>query len=176
MVIYTIGHSTRSINDFLDILRHYKINFIADVRRWPKSSHNPQYNKENLEKVLKKVDIEYIWLGEELGGYRSLKDIEAVKHKRGKCLKSGGFKNYVAYMNTKSFKKGLKTLLELSRKANIAIMCAEILYWKCHRSIISDKLKSIGQEVVHIIDKEHFYPHEYTKCARIERGKLIYSF
>lgn len=172
--IYTIGHSTRSIEEFVNILKFYKIEYLIDVRRWPSSSRNPQYNCDALEQSLIKSKINYVWLGESLGGYRKLTDKEFKKHQPGKCLRSSGFRHYAAYMKTEEFQKGFNRLLKLSRQRVTAIMCAEKLYFKCHRMLISDKLKSIGVKVIHIIDKDHVVNHSYSTCAKIENGELIY--
>jgi len=150
MEIYTLGHSTRTMEEFLDILRRHQIKCIVDVRRFPKSSRHPWFNKENLEKVLKEKKIKYLWLGKELGGYRGPKDIEEVGHKPGKCIKGQAFYNYCLYTESKSFKKGLKRLIKLSQKDLSAIMCAEKLYFKCHRMIIALRLKEKGIEVKHL--------------------------
>jgi len=138
MIIYTIGHSIRSEKEFMDILRYYKIKYVIDVRRWPTSSRNPHFNRESLEKSLAKEDIKYLWFGESMGGYRKLNENERIIHRPGKCLKSGGFQAYAAHMETKEFKNALDELLKLAKRYQIAIMCAEKFYWKCHRLLISD--------------------------------------
>lgn len=172
MIVYTIGHSILSIEKFIDILKHYKINYIIDVRRWPTSTRNPHFNRENLEKSLSREKIKYAWFGEAMGGYRKLKERE--KHRVGKCLKSGGFRNYAAHMKTEEFEKALKKLIKIAKEYQIAVMCAERLYFKCHRLLISDKLKSLNIEVIHILDKDHSISHDYSFCAKIEKGKLVY--
>lgn len=172
MIIYTIGHSILSIESFIDILKHYKIDYIVDVRRWPASTRNPHFNRDDLEKSLSQEKIKYTWFGEAMGGYRKLK--ECGKHRVGKCLKSGGFRNYAAHMETEKFKKTLEKLIEIVKNHRTAIMCAERLYFKCHRLLISDKLKSLGIEVIHILSKDHSSSHNYSHCAKIEKGKLVY--
>lgn len=174
MMIYTIGHSTLDIEAFIDILKHYKIKCLIDVRRWPSSLRNPQYNHKNLKDDLGAEKIKYFWLGDTLGGYRKLTDKEFRAHEPGKCLRVDSFRQYAAYTQTDEFKKGLNEILGIAESCQTAIMCAEKLYFKCHRLLISDKLKSIGIKVIHIFDKERAQEHKYSSCARIRRGKLVY--
>lgn len=138
-LIYTIGHSNRSLDKFIDILKFFRIETLIDVRRFPKSIYNPQFNKENLNIILPQSNIEYFWI-EKLGGFRK-----------------GG---YLEYMNSKEFKEGLKRLIEIAKKKKSAIMCAEILWFKCHRRFISEKLASLGFKIVHIYDKNKIYEHK----------------
>ncbi|MEM5830120.1 MAG: DUF488 domain-containing protein [Candidatus Aenigmatarchaeota archaeon] len=130
-LVFTIGHSNREINDFLNLLKKHNIKILVDVRRFPTSKKFPWFNKENLKNVLGKHDIKYVHI-EELGGFRE-----------------GGYENY---MNTEEFKKGFKKLLELINKDVVCIMCAERFYWKCHRRFIIKKLKeNENVEVINII-------------------------
>lgn len=174
MTIYTIGHGTLAIRDFIDILRHYKIKCLVDVRRWPGSTHNPQYNRSALEKSLASEKIKYFWFGEALGGYRKLTEQEFAAHSPGKCLRVGGFRQYAAHMQTDEFKKGLNDLLGVAEGCRTAIMCAEKVYFKCHRMLISDKLKLDKIKVVHIFDKERAQEHEYSSCAKVKGKRLYY--
>jgi len=129
-VIYTIGYSGRKINDLISILKSYNINLLVDVRRWPTSKVD-DYKKENLKIKLSEAGINYIWLGDKLGGYRS----------------SG----YEAYMNTNSFKEGIKKLIELSKSNVICIFCLERKPKYCHRRFIAGALEERGFKVYHII-------------------------
>jgi len=138
-LIYTIGHSNRSLDKFIDILKFFRIETLIDVRRFPKSIYNPQFNKENLNIILHQNNIEYFWI-EKLGGFRK-----------------GG---YLEYMNSKEFKEGLKRLIEIAKKKKSAIMCAEILWFKCHRRFISEKISSLGFKIIHIYDKNKIYEHK----------------
>lgn len=174
MTIYTIGHSTLATDDFIAILKHYKIKCLVDVRRWPGSFHNPQFNRDVLEKSLAPEKIKYLWLGEELGGYRKLTAEELAAHNSGKCLRVGSFRQYAAYMQTDGFKNGLKKLLDVADACRTAIMCAEKVYFKCHRMLISDKLKSIGVDVIHIFDAKRTQEHKYSSCVKIKNGDLSY--
>ncbi len=143
--IYTIGHSNRTISELLLILRNHGIKVLVDVRRFPKSTRNPQFNRENLESQLRKQGIEYYWLGEELGGYRK-----------------GG---YQRYMKTEGYLKGIEKLLEIveSSNGNIVLMCSEKLWFKCHRRFIADTLVDLGYKVIHIIDLDKVQEHRRTK-------------
>lgn len=142
-MIYTIGHSTRSIDEFIDLLKQYNIALIVDVRRFPGSKKYPHFNRENLVKVLGEHSIKYFWLGELLGGFRK-----------------GG---YEAYTETEEFRKGIENLIQIMKQGTIAVMCAEIVWFRCHRRYISDKLVQLGYEVVHIIDGKRTYVHKLRK-------------
>lgn len=139
MKIYTIGHSTRTLEDFLDILKHYDIQLIIDVRKFPSSKKFPHFDKENLEKELSKGDIQYIHYPL-LGGYRK--------------------EGYKAFSESADFSCAIKNLLERIDDKNTAILCAEILWWRCHRRYIADKLRQLGYEIIHIFDKEKIQEHK----------------
>lgn len=138
MKIFTIGHSTRTLEDFVDVLKHYEIGIVIDVRHFPGSRKFPWFNKENLEQELPKNQIEYIHFPE-LGGFRK--------------------EGYLAFSQTEEFRDGVKKLLEIVDEKNSVIMCAEILFWRCHRKYISEELASQGVEVVHILNKEKTFEH-----------------
>ncbi len=139
MKFYTVGHSNRSFDDFCDILKHYGIQLVVDVRRFPESSKFPHFNRENLEVELDRCGIEYLYLGDLLGGYRD-----------------GG---YEEYMKTEDFKLGLGKLLFWGIDGKTAILCAEKLWHKCHRKFIADRLVELGHEVWHIIDIGNLEKH-----------------
>ncbi len=130
-LIYTIGTSNRTISEFIGILRHYKIKVLIDVRRFP-TSRFEHFKRENLEDLLKKANIDYLYLGKELGGYRAR-----------------GYENYI---KTEEFKKGLEFLKDLAKKKICAIMCSERFPWRCHRRFITLELRSYDWEVINIID------------------------
>lgn len=140
--VYTIGHSNRSLEEFIKILKFHKINVLVDVRRFPTSRIAPHFKRENLENKLPTHNIKYIWLGDLLGGYRS-----------------GGYKEY---MDSEEFNRGLKKLIEIitNSKGYVALMCSERLWFKCHRRFIANKLVEKGFEVIHIIDKERIQKHK----------------
>ncbi|RLE81764.1 MAG: DUF488 domain-containing protein [Thermoprotei archaeon] len=144
--VYTVGHSNRSFEEFLRILRYYKITAVIDVRSFPTSRKFPWFCREYLAKELPKSGIKYIWLGKLLGGYRK-----------------GG---YEEYMKSRSFKDGIEKLLEISSSHRVAIMCKERLWFKCHRRHISDVLKGLGVEVEHIIDIGKVYSHKRTRFLK----------
>ncbi len=131
---YTIGHSTRSIDEFIAILLHYKIEALVDVRSLPGSERLPHFNKENLAPVLEENGISYIHL-KELGGLR-----HTTKDSINKAWHNKSFRGYADYMQTTEFKDGLKTLIGIVDRARTAIMCAEVLPWRCHRSLIGDAM------------------------------------
>lgn len=140
--VYTIGHSTRNIEDFVDVLKHYNIELIIDVRRFPSSKKFPHFNKENLEQELTKNKIQYLHYPQ-LGGFRE-----------------GG---YDAFTKTDEFKTALDKLLEIIDKKNVAIMCAERDFWRCHRKYIAEVLSQLGHQVTHIQDKQKIYEHKAEK-------------
>jgi len=134
--IFTIGHSTRSFEEFLSLLKQFKISILVDVRRFP-TSKLEHFKKEKLEDFLKREGIEYIYLGEKLGGYRK-----------------GGYKRYI---ETEEFMEGIKELEKIAEKGRTAIMCAERFPWRCHRKYISMVLEKRGWKVAHILDHERVW-------------------
>jgi uncharacterized protein (DUF488 family) len=168
--IWTIGHSTRHINDFISLLEENGIKLLADVRSLPGSKRYPQFNQEALTDSLKARGIRYEHFPE-LGGRR-----KARSDSRNTTWRNASFRGYADYMETEEFQQGIKRLLELAREAGlVAIMCAEAVWWRCHRSLISDYLKSNGIDVVHILDANKIEPHPYTSAVRIVGGKLSYE-
>ncbi len=166
--VYTIGHSTLPIEEFIGILKNNGIDTLIDIRSIAGSNANPQFNAENLKKSLKKADIEYIWL-KELGGRRS----GLGKKSPNKCWKNASFRGYADYMMTKDFSEGIRLLKRYMKDKTTALMCAESLYWRCHRVMVSDYLKSRGYKILHIIGNKT-YPHKYSECAKVRKGKLSY--
>jgi uncharacterized protein (DUF488 family) len=167
--VWTIGHSTRGIEEFISLLKSFDIEVLADVRSIPGSSRFPQFNRETLAKSLDENSIKYVHIAE-LGGRRKGK-----KDSHNTAWKNASFRAYADYMETEGFRKGIDILLEESKINRTAIMCAEALWWKCHRSMISDYLKSIGIEVIHITGISKSEEHPYTKAAKIIDSKLTYS-
>jgi uncharacterized protein (DUF488 family) len=168
--IWTIGHSTRNIDGFVTLLEESGIKLLADVRSWPGSKRYPQFNKEALAESLNPHGIRYEHLPE-LGGRRKPKP-----DSRNTAWRNASFRGYADHMETEEFRKGVKHLLALAGKAGqTAIMCAEAVWWSCHRSLISDYLKSRGIEVRHILDANKTEPHPYTSAARIVNGRLSYE-
>ncbi len=167
--IWTVGHSTHSIEEFISMLRSFDIEVLTDVRSIPGSARNPQFNSEALAKSLNENKIKYIHIPD-LGGRRKVK-----KDSHNTAWRSDAFRGYADYMETEGFMKGIDTLMEIAANKRTAIMCAEAVWWRCHRSMISDYLKSLGLEVTHIMGISKSEPHPYTKAARITDGKLSYK-
>jgi len=170
---YTIGHSTRTIEDFISLLKAHRIEVLVDVRAFPVSTRNPQFNQKNLEMSLRQDGIEYIWSGKEFGGYRKKSDGLGEKSPN-KGWETEGFRIYADYMMSDSFKTAVDRLTEQAKNKIIACMCAEKFYWRCHRRLISDFLVSLGHEVWHIIESDSLRKHELTKFARLKEGVLYY--
>jgi uncharacterized protein (DUF488 family) len=164
--IYTIGHSTRKLEEFIEILKEYKIKILVDVRSIPKSRYNPQFNSIFLKDKLKRVGIKYLHL-EMLGGLRYSK-----KDSINMGWKNSSFRGYADYMQTKEFLDGLKELISKSKKEITAIMCAEAVPWRCHRSLISDALLIRKIKIIHIINKNSDFNHKLTSFAKV-KGKVI---
>jgi uncharacterized protein (DUF488 family) len=168
--IWTIGHSTRSIEDFIAALRANGIKLLVDVRTLPGSKRHPQFNKESLARSLGNAGIRYEHFPE-LGGLR-----KAKKDSRNTAWRNASFRGYADYMETEEFRKGVDRLAGLAGKVGpAAIMCAEALWWRCHRALISDFLKARGVEVIHIVDATKTEPHPFTSAARIVDGSLTYA-
>ena len=170
MRIWTIGHSTRSIDDFISLLEENGIRLLADVRSWPGSKRYPQFNREALAESLNAHGIRYEHFPE-LGGRR--KPNAAWQNT---AWRNASFRGYADHMETEEFRKGVERLLVLAGEAGpAAIMCAEAVWWRCHRSLISDYLKSRGIEVMHILDANKVEPHPFTSAARFVNGQLNYE-
>lgn len=168
-IVWTIGHSTRSIDDLILVLRAYHIELVVDVRRFPGSRRLPQFSAEFLEKSLADSGIDYRW-NPALGGRR-----RADSTMDDSAWQNAAFKAYAQHTETEEFSHGLNELLMLSEGLNTAIMCAELLWWRCHRRIISDVLLSLGVSVTHIRDELHADVHKIIPPARIVDGSLTYS-
>jgi uncharacterized protein (DUF488 family) len=172
--LFTIGHSSRTFDDFLSLLREFKISTLVDIRRFPGSRKFPHFNRQSLEAALSAFSetsplggpasgIEYLWL-EDLGGRRSGPDI-AESLNPG--LKNSGFRRYADYMQTEQFHSAVKRLLSVAAAKPTAIMCAEKLFWKCHRRLLSDYLAAQGVDVEHIIESGRLQSHTLTAGAVI---------
>jgi uncharacterized protein (DUF488 family) len=168
MKVWTVGHSTRSGEEFIQILRAQGVEVLVDVRTFPGSRRYPQFNREALSETLKESGIEYRH-EPRLGGRR-----KARPDSRNSAWRNEQFRGYADHMETEEFKNGVRELLELGSSKRVAIMCAEAVWWRCHRSLISDYLKAEGHEVVHILDEKKTEEHPYTSAARIVDGELSY--
>ncbi|MEM0143250.1 MAG: nicotinamide-nucleotide adenylyltransferase [Candidatus Parvarchaeum sp.] len=167
--IFTIGHSTRTINEFIGLLKSYAIKEVIDIRTVPKSLHNPQFNLASLKKSLSKAGINYLEI-KELGGLRS-----PIKDSKNVFWRNRSFRGYADYMQTKDFKEGIKKVLNESKNMRIALMCAEVLPWRCHRFLISDYLICRGFSVTHIMSYNHTIEHKINRHAINEKGILVYK-
>ncbi len=168
-IIWTIGHSTRTLDEFVGLLKSFQIECIADIRSYPGSRRFPHFNKESLENLLPKNDIKYIHLNE-LGGRR-----KARPDSINTGWRLAAFRGYADYMVTDSFKKAIRELEQMACKERVACMCAEGLWWRCHRSLVSDYLKFQGWSVMHIMSISKVQEHPYTSPAEIVNGELRYS-
>jgi len=166
--IWTIGHSTRTLDEFITLLQANEIELLVDVRTFPGSRKYPQFNKENLEKALPEKGIRYQHIPQ-LGGRRKI-----TPESPNISWRHPAFRAYADYMETPSFAEGIDLLTAEATEHRTAIMCSEAVWWRCHRSLISDYLKSTGWKVLHILDKGKVQEHPYTSAARIVDGKLSY--
>jgi uncharacterized protein (DUF488 family) len=169
-IIYTIGHSNRSIEQFLELLEENKIELLVDVRTFPMSRYNPQFNKEALFLALKHQGISYLHLAA-LGGRRG----KTNKSSHNTAWEHTSFRNYADYAETEPFREGLEELITLAREKRTAYMCAEALWWRCHRRIITDYLLARGWDVRHIMEPGKTQEAELNERAVIhENGTITY--
>jgi uncharacterized protein (DUF488 family) len=168
ITIWTIGHSTRKAEKFLELLQAHEIKVLVDVRSFPGSRRYPQFNREAMAEALGKIGIEYRH-DARLGGRRKPR---ADSHNT--AWKNPSFRAYADHMESEAFRSGVEELLEVAANERTAVMCAEAVWWRCHRSLISDYLKAEGHTVLHIIDQNKTEEHPFTSAARIVDGKLSY--
>lgn len=168
LTILTIGHSTRTVSEFIAMLKTYHVTLIVDVRRVPRSRHNQQFNKETLPTTLKTENIGYVHMPE-IGGLRRPKPDSVNIAWRNKS-----FRGYADYMQTKEFSEQLLNLMALARKDCVAIMCAEAVPWRCHRSLIADALVVRNVRVEHIIGKDSCLSHKLSEWAHVEGTNITY--
>lgn len=169
--IFTIGHGARSWEEFTSLLTAADISVLVDVRRYPQSRRHPHFSRERLEESLPCGGITYEWWGETLGGRRK----GDGSHNRHVAWRNASFRSYAAHMETQEFRDSLLDLEERSMSSRVAIMCAETLWWRCHRRLISDALVVDGRDVVHLgLGQDR--PHSLTPGARVEsNGTLVYE-
>ena len=166
--IYTIGHSTRTLEEFVNILKAYKIGLLVDVRSIPRSLYTPQFNEDNLLKILPENGIQYLHL-KKLGGLRSVK-----KDSTNGAWKNKSFRGFADYMQTKDFQDGLQELISLTKQQTVAIMCAEAVPWRCHRSMIGDALLVKHFKVIDIYNLNQNRPEKLTDFAKVTKNSLTY--
>lgn len=168
--VYTIGHSTRTIDEFIRLLRENDIQLLIDVRRFPGSKRHPQFNKSNLERSLNNANIDYLHM-EVLGGRRG----KPKKNSKNDGWTNSGFQAYADYINTTEAREAINKLIEYARQTTYALMCAEAVYWRCHRQLIADVLVARDLSVQHILGPKQVNKHRIKDMARIlEDGQVIY--
>ena len=167
--IWTVGHSTRSLDEFISLLAAHHITALVDVRSFPGSRRYPHFSKSALSQSLPSHGILYEH-NPQLGGRR-----RPSASSKNTAWKNASFRAYADHMESEEFRKGIETLLELAKSKRVAIMCAEALWWRCHRSLIADFLKADDVEVIHILDNNKTEQHPYTSAARIVEGELSYE-
>jgi uncharacterized protein (DUF488 family) len=166
--IFTIGHSTRSLDDFIELLQMNGVKEVVDVRTIPKSRHNPQYNSDDLKRSLKRNGI----------GYRHIKKLGGLRRTKEDSVNLGwrnaSFRGFADYMATTEFAEGIEMLIGLARSRETAIMCAEAVPWRCHRSLIGDALTKKGWLVRDIMSRTSTTTHRLTPFLRVRKGQLVY--
>lgn len=167
--IYTVGHSTRAFEELAALLTEFGIELVADVRSLPRSRRHPQFNAEELARWLPPLGIAYRHLPP-LGGLRR----RGAPDSPNTGWRSAGLRNYADHMATPEFAQALAELIGLSRQRRTAVMCAEALWWRCHRALISDALSVAGLAVGHIMGADQLSPHRLTPFLRLEEGRIIY--
>ena len=164
----TIGHSNRPLAEFLEMLQAHQVELLVDVRTVPRSRYNPQFNRDALPQPLAAVGI----------AYEHMPGLGGLRHPRSDSRNTGwrnlSFRGYADYMQTPEFATNLQKLVELDAGRRVAIMCAESVPWRCHRSLIADALLARGIPVTHILSATKANPHQLTSFARVEGGRLTY--
>jgi uncharacterized protein (DUF488 family) len=168
LTVFTVGHSTRSGEEFVRILKAHGVEVLVDVRTYPGSRRYPQFNREALSESLAQAGIKYKH-EPRLGGRRAPR---ADSHNT--AWRNPQFRGYADHMETDVFRKGVEDLLEVAGDARVSVMCAEAVWWRCHRGLLADYLKAKGHTVIHILDEKKTEEHPYTPAARIVDGQLSY--
>jgi uncharacterized protein (DUF488 family) len=167
-IIWTIGHSTRTFEELLEMLRSFKIQVVADIRSFPGSKKFPYFNKEILQNTFPENGVEYFHI-KKLGGRRKVN-----RDSKNTAWRHIAFRGYADYMESPDFKEGIKELEKIALQKRTAFMCSEAVWWRCHRSMVSDYLKANGWKVMHIMATGKAEEHPYTGPARIVNGMLSY--
>ena len=166
--VWTVGHSAQPLKTFLELLAHYRLEAVADVRRFPGSRRQPQFAREPLRRALSEQGIAYQWIVALGGRRRPRADSPNI------AWRNASFRGYADHIASAEFAEGLDALLEVAGRFRTTLMCAEAVWWRCHRALIADVLCVRGVEVIHILDETHTVVHPYTSPARIVRGRLTY--
>ena len=167
--LFTIGHSTRTLDELIAALQAHSIQTLVDIRAFPMSRRLPHFNRESLEKTLPESGIHYVWM-KALGGYRK----KMLAESPNIALRNASFRNYADYMLTPEFQRAMDELLQIAEQSGTAYMCAERVYFHCHRMLVSDWLVAHGHEVLHIDGTGPVKPHKLTAEARMVDGQMIY--
>jgi len=167
--LFTIGHSTRSLDELVEVLQAHAIKTLVDIRAFPMSRRLPHFNRESLEKALPAAGIQYVWI-QALGGYRK----KTREDSPNVALRSASFRNYADYMLTPEFEAAASELVRLAAQSRTAYMCAERMWFQCHRMLVSDWLVAHGHTVLHIDGKAEAKAHQLMAEARIVDNRLIY--
>lgn len=168
VTVWTVGHSTRSADDFIALLESHGIRQLVDVRTIPRSRHNPQFAKEELETSLRDAGIHYLHMPA-LGGLR-----HARRDSINTAWRNTSFRGYADYMQTEPFAEGLESLIHMSRQRRTAIMCAEAVPWRCHRSLVADALSVRGIPAIEILSASSYRLHKLTPFAHVEGTHITY--
>lgn len=167
-ILFTIGHSTHPIEEFIAMLRAFSIETLVDIRTVPRSRHNPQFEQKALAASLKKAGIRYVYM-KNLGGLR-----KAKKDSPNAGWRNSSFRGYADYMQTEEFREAIGELIGLARSSRAAIMCAEAVPWRCHRSLVADAMTVRGFEVEDIMSEEKATTHHMTKFAQVDGEHILY--
>lgn len=167
--LFTIGHSTRSLDELVEVLNKQEIHTLVDIRAFPMSRRLPHFNRESLEKALPAAGLQYAWL-KALGGYRK----KMLSDSPNIALRNASFRNYADYMLTPEFEAAANELIALAKNDGTAYMCAERMWFQCHRMLVSDWLVAHGHSVFHIDGMQAPKPHELLRDARLVDGRLLY--
>ena len=167
-IVWTVGHSTHSLEGFVELLKAYNIEEVVDIRTIPRSRHNPQFNFETLPGKLRARGI----------GYKHMKGLGGLRHSKRDSIntawRNASFRGFADYMQTEGFEENLDKLIELSGEKRIALMCAESVPWRCHRSLIADALTARKIAVEHIFSKTNSKPHTMTAWAKVTCRRVTY--
>jgi uncharacterized protein (DUF488 family) len=169
--LFSIGHSNQPLDRFLGVLAQHQIETLVDIRRFPGSRKYPHWNQENLAASLQEAEIEYHWI-EGLGGRRRSKKAAPPSSNLG--LRNESFRSYADYMLTEEFHQAAGKLLEIAAHTRTTVMCAEAVYWRCHRRLVSDYLLANNVTVQHIFPTGKIRPHKLTEGGKVEQGKVTY--
>lgn len=171
LAFYTIGHSTRTVEEFIHLLRAADVSCLVDIRSIPRSRTNPQYNQDVLPATLATFEITYAHISQ-LGGRRNKS--KTIANDTNGFWQNRSFQNYADYALTPDFQAGLDELILLGRTKRCAIMCSEVVWWRCHRRIVADHLLARGEKVFHLMNEDKIELATFTKGARVQNGVVIY--